>query len=53
VQTHHLGIKPAQIHADRPSRDPELDERAALEAGPPARGGGGVVTSTGLHPVHR
>ncbi|HEX3759315.1 MAG TPA: DUF2231 domain-containing protein [Kofleriaceae bacterium] len=25
VQTHHVGIKPARIHADRPSREPELD----------------------------
>jgi uncharacterized membrane protein len=28
VQTHHVGIKPAQVRADRPSREPELaDER--------------------------
>jgi uncharacterized membrane protein len=32
VQTHHVGIKPALIRADRPSREPELD---ALEAGDP------------------
>ena len=24
VQTHHVGIKPAQVRADRPSREPEL-----------------------------
>jgi len=29
VQTHHLGIKPALVHADRPSREPELDDEAA------------------------
>jgi uncharacterized membrane protein len=32
VQTHHLGIKPARVHADRPSREPELDDEAAIEA---------------------
>jgi uncharacterized membrane protein len=26
VQTHHVGIKPALTRADRPSRDPELDD---------------------------
>ena len=26
VQTHHVGIKPARVHADRPSREPELDD---------------------------
>ena len=25
VQTHHVGIKPAQTRPDRPSREPELD----------------------------
>lgn len=25
VQTHHVGIKPARIHVDRPSREPELE----------------------------
>lgn len=25
VQTHHVGIKPALVHPDRPSREPELD----------------------------
>lgn len=25
VQTHHVGIKPARVHPDRPSRAPELD----------------------------
>jgi uncharacterized membrane protein len=25
VQTHHVGIKPARVHADRPSREPELE----------------------------
>ncbi len=29
VQTHHLGIKPALVHADRPSREPELDDEVA------------------------
>jgi uncharacterized membrane protein len=28
VQTHHVGIKPARVHADRPSREPELDDAA-------------------------
>jgi uncharacterized membrane protein len=32
VQTHHVGIKPAVTHADRPSREPELDVIAALNA---------------------
>lgn len=26
VQTHHIGIKPARVRADVPSREPELDE---------------------------
>lgn len=26
VQTHHVGIKPAQVRANVPSREPELDE---------------------------
>jgi uncharacterized membrane protein len=26
IQTHHVGIKPALIRADRPSREPELDD---------------------------
>lgn len=25
VQTHHVGVKPARVRADRPSREPELD----------------------------
>ncbi len=25
VQTHHVGVKPALVHPDRPSREPELD----------------------------
>ncbi len=25
VQTHHVGIKPALVHPDRPSREPELE----------------------------
>ena len=25
VQTHHVGIKPALVRPDRPSREPELD----------------------------
>ena len=30
VQTHHVGIKPALVRADRPSREPELDGLEAL-----------------------
>jgi uncharacterized membrane protein len=30
VQTHHIGIKPAHIRADRPSREPELDTNPLL-----------------------
>jgi hypothetical protein len=26
VQTHHVGIKPALTRADRPSREPDLDD---------------------------
>jgi uncharacterized membrane protein len=26
VQTHHVGVKPALVRADRPSREPELDD---------------------------
>jgi uncharacterized membrane protein len=29
VQTHHVGIKPAQVRANVPSREPELDELLA------------------------
>jgi uncharacterized membrane protein len=35
VQTHHVGVKPARVHADRPSREPELepvDDLAARRA---------------------
>jgi uncharacterized membrane protein len=32
VQTHHVGIKPALVHADRPSREPELDAPQIREA---------------------
>ena len=42
VQRHHLGIKPARTHADRPSREPELDDGAAAPA---------LVAPTGLHPI--
>lgn len=28
VQTHHVGIKPARVHAHRPSREPELETPA-------------------------
>ena len=34
VQTHHVGIKPARVHADRPAREPELAELAARYALP-------------------
>ena len=30
VQTHHVGVKPARVHADRPSREPELDVAPAF-----------------------
>jgi hypothetical protein len=29
VQTHHVGIKPALVHAHQPSREPELEPYAA------------------------
>lgn len=32
VQTHHLGVKPARVHADRPSREPELEPGDDLAA---------------------
>jgi uncharacterized membrane protein len=32
VQTYHVGIKPALVRADRPSREPELDAVHALDA---------------------
>lgn len=32
VQTHHIGIKPALVRGDRPSREPELAVLEALEA---------------------
>jgi uncharacterized membrane protein len=31
VQTHHVGIKPAQTHADLPSREPELEPVTASQ----------------------
>jgi uncharacterized membrane protein len=37
VQTHHVGVKPAFIRADRPSREPELDELDDLSTTTPAR----------------
>jgi uncharacterized membrane protein len=47
VQRHHLGIKPARIHADRPSREPELDDLDDLddEAAP------ALVAPAGLRPI--
>jgi uncharacterized membrane protein len=45
VQTHHVGVKPAFIRADRPSREPELDELDDLSATPPARN----VPESALH----
>jgi uncharacterized membrane protein len=36
VQTHHVGVKPAFIRADRPSREPELDELDDLGGATPA-----------------
>lgn len=32
VQTHHVGIKPARVHAHIPSRDPDLAELDAVLA---------------------
>jgi len=43
VQTHHVGIKPALIHADRPSREPELDELDRLGPARPVRPVGPVA----------
>jgi uncharacterized membrane protein len=37
VQTHHVGVKPAFIRAERPSREPELDELDDLGGARPAR----------------
>jgi len=55
VQTHHVGIKPAYIHADRPSREPELDglEATAVAIGVPAarRAREGYATLDILGPV--
>ncbi len=44
VQTHHVGIKPARVHPDRPSREPELDGPAAAPAS---------LVASGLHPIRR
>ena len=35
VQTHHIGVKPALVRADRPSRDPELDDFDYVPPVPP------------------
>ena len=46
VQTHHVGIKPALVHPDRPSREPELDDLDEFRAP-------GMGTPTGKRdPVH-
>jgi uncharacterized membrane protein len=39
IQTHHIGIKPALVKADRPSREPELEDSDAFAIPPivPAR----------------
>jgi uncharacterized membrane protein len=44
VQTHHVGVKPALVRPDRPSREPELDalEDPAIHA---------VPTVPAVHPV--
>lgn len=53
VQTYHVGIKPALIRPDRPSREPELD---ALDTRPPlagsvaARSRNGAAPPGGLQP---
>jgi uncharacterized membrane protein len=38
VQTYHVGIKPAFVRPDRPSREPELEALEAPEAGMPIAG---------------
>src|SRR5262249_59696228 len=37
VQTHHIGVKPALTRADRPSREPELDDIDDVVDLPPLR----------------
>ncbi len=32
VQTHHVGIKPALVRANRPSREPELETSPLIAA---------------------
>lgn len=54
VQTHHVGVKPAQTHADRPSREPELDAvddaaTAPIPARPPLGTGRPLVQPHTLH----
>lgn len=46
VQTHHVGIKPALVHADIPSREPELQ---ALET--PAEIPDDALGNGALHPL--
>ncbi len=46
VQTHHVGIKPALIRADRPSREPELDDELDDELAVTSPRGVRVVTAT-------
>lgn len=45
VQTHHVGIKPAHIRANRPSREPELDTLPTQAAYRPLRAGQHVTQS--------
>jgi uncharacterized membrane protein len=46
VQTHHVGIKPALTRADRPSREPELDDVDDYLRAP------GMATNGHRDPVH-
>ena len=47
VQTHHVGIKPALTRADRPSREPELDDVDDYVPAP-----GMATPNTHRDPVH-
>jgi uncharacterized membrane protein len=46
IQTHHVGIKPALVKADQPSREPELEDSYddLLPTPPPARPASGHIT---------
>ena len=52
IQTHHVGVKPAFIRADRPSREPELEDLDDIGAGVVRDLRADTATKSGSMSVH-